>query len=586
MIANLLVFFIFLSTVVIISQSLNKILKIDKLGFTTLSLTSLIITFVFILDFFEILNRNLNILIIALLPITALSLQLSKVSRLTIIDLKRISIHLGLLAISIFIISLPLIFIYPADTLITGYSVTNDSLIHAILGRGYEYTRDIGLASVYNEGYTRGIHSLISLFSNILNIESFNLLFPVTISFFALTPLVFLDLRNRFRIDRFNIFIISLLSISPFLTLNTVYTLFVPQIVSIPFVFAVIFNIPTISSKLLKIILWMIVLAGIFNIYGVFSLTLSVFIVIGLVVYRIFKNRQLIKINRPVVMKFLFAISVFLILSIPAFSINLKTIARQSTTEIGSDFLVSFGNLAQFLSPYHITGFWIRGIEYRSTLEGSYANVQYFFIVVLIVQIFFILDKKREYKNLYTLILFFIPILAAVFIVKNPYIQFKYFTYIIPIFSVFFGVGFYRYFNNSRILKIFTLVFLSLYIFVNIFLYIRSFRTLPSIDRNYLSMLSDVSNRYFTEEGVVLLTREDWFQYYVNKSNTYLPVTSYLSKKYSNEPIRYVIVDIKSEDAQLYLSRHPDLSDKLNNVPANCIVEEYERFTVYDFNCK
>jgi len=485
-------------------------------------------------------------------------------------------------------ISIPLLRIFPQFTAVPGHFVSNDSVVHGLFARGFEFTRSLDIANYYNVGYPRGIHSFLHYASDALNISPVYSLLPG--SLFALSFLVFAfeSIIEKYKFSFFARLLIMILGASSFLVLASAYQGFLAQIAVIPIVvFGASFILMYKFTKA-NLLVFALISICVLNIYGVFGLSiLGVSFLVKLIQYFFSGGRKNFRQNLQILILELnlrLKDSVWLlplaILLLPSAFATFNILSLQQSGSVGSDLLSSVGNLpAGFLSPLHLTGSWISTLTYRDYPQGGESGLTYLLLTVFAIQVFFFSRLKSNSLKALTAILLFLNLLTIV-VFKNQYLQFKYFTFLIPVFLFSVGVSIYTSLTNKR----FAMVIVGVLVIINLLLPLRAYKLIPVLYQFQLSEIEYIDSNYIEKGSALILTKEDWVQYYRSGSDDYYPLTLYLTKDYINQKLDYVIMD------KAYL---PEITDYLNTnislrdqLLTKCNIPYAERYLIVDLNCK
>src|SRR5437899_415773 len=131
---------------------------------------------------------------------------------------------------------------YTIITIITGYNISDDSVIHALLSKGFAYTRSIPtLPAYYNDSYPRGFHSYHYYINSIINTDVKDTLLVSTLFIYSLIVYAILGFIQGKKYGFIkNLLVIAVVS-TPFIVVCTAYHMFIAQIAVMPFLLASLF---------------------------------------------------------------------------------------------------------------------------------------------------------------------------------------------------------------------------------------------------------------------------------------------------------------------------------------------------------
>lgn len=509
--------------------------------------------------------------------------------------------------IGIVLICIPLLFFIPKNVIVVGDSISSDIIQHSVFSQGYSHSRPLNIIKD-DDSYPRAFHSTMYYVNELVNYQPPYVVLLGLIMFYAFMIFVmdeflfYSNLRKR-RIR----YLLMLLPLVPFLMLATLYHTFAPHIASIPFILIGLFGILNLNFRskyfLRDLLLLVVIGLATFNIYSIFALNV---LVVGIIVklgFELYKNRRQLKqaVQKENLSSFyinnrfgskssLGVISLIILGLIPAIPLLIATYVY---TKTGTGFLLtSNGNLADFLSPFHVTGIWPADQDYRSQLS---VWTMYLFIGILAIQLFFLFRAKITNTLKATLgILFFLNVLGVVFI-NNRYVEFKYITFFIPIYILVFGMGIVSVtdtIKNNKLRVGAVVGSILLYIFLAVGVSSASYREVPTINADgKFNTLMQLQDTYFDEASTLYVGYDDWTIYFREQNDDYFPTLGYLANKYNNQDVDYFIVDpiyVEDIDKRVvkFLSGYPELEYRIENLSPDCITTFLNRYTVYDLKCQ
>ncbi len=522
-----------------------------------------------ICDYFY-LSRNIYFLLLTTVLILTTCLG-SKPSKVSIIE----SLKIGFTwLVLLFLLFTPLLFIIPNGAIATGHLVSNDSVNHSFMIKGYEFSRELFPGRHYLHNYPRGIHSFLHYCSYLIPYKAPTYLLSATLSFYSLS---FFSLLTLSKTLKASYSISAILSLLCFLPVASSYTLFVTQCAS--FVFTLSFVCYLSQNKKIKHTLPLaLLLSASISSYGLLTFSLSLFsYLIWLIGFSESKKKSTIN---------LFIIIFFSILAaFPSYIFAFNMLTQEYTNNTPTSLIASPGNLpGGFLSPAHISGIWFAGHDYRDSLGGSFELQMA--IIFIILESFFVFSAIRKKKELSIIfITFLVPVLASVIILKNPYINFKYLSYFCPVYIFLFFIGILSIEANF-LRKFLFLFFLGSYLSLSFFNSLPAFAMIPSIKLHQWSELKFLSKTFFPKGKTLVLTREDWFQEFITEKDDFIPLTDCIPRDRKVKP-DYIIFDLAYEDYinKSYLKSHPKLNKIMQELPKNCISIFSNRHIIYNLNC-
>jgi len=509
--------------------------------------------------------------------------------------------------IGIVLICVPLLFFIPKNVIVVADGVNSDIIQHSVFTQGYIHSRSLNIIKD-EDSYPRAFHSTMYYINQFINYKPpyvvlLGLIMIYAFVVFAMDEILYYtNLKNR-RIK----YLLMILPLVPFLMLATLYSNFVPHIASMPFILIGLFAILNLNFKSRYLIRDVLLISAIalatFNIYSIFALNVLVVGALVKLLIELLKNRNSLRqiIKKENISKFfnenrfgnkntLGVLTMVAIGLIPAIPLLITTYIY-TKTQTGF-LLTSNGNLSDYLSPWHITGIWNWTEGYRSQLS---VWTSYLFTGILVVQLYFLFKAKvTNTIKLMLGILVFLNVVGVVFI-NNRYVEFKYLTFLIPIFGFVFGFGVVSVadsIKNKWLSRGLAVGGLLLYIVVALGLSSLQYREVPTINADgKFNTLQQLQDTYFDDASVLYIGYDDWTIYFREQNNDYFPTLGYLHNKYNNESVDYFIIDpiyIEDIDARVakFLNDHPELKTKIEALNESCKTTFLNRYTVYDLQCQ
>ncbi len=572
----------------------------SKLSYSVLVIWSILLSILHFCDFFELMNVPLILIGSVLISILLLYFYTRAGNQFRdLVKNVRNRYLIPLLVWSAFVFMLIYPFLLmPKGAEVTGYFISNDSVMHSLMMEGFEKTRErVFFPDYYNESYPRGIHSY-GFFLNEIVSEEIQLL-PITVTIISYSLLIFVlfDIKVYRQTSFINKMIFACLIASPFLILATIYHLFLPQIAVIPLVMILVIRWLDYKRKtsLIELIFDGFIIIAILNIYGVFGLS-----IVGIaMILRVFtiivrpsaveKTRGYLLLNFKILYEnkllAILTVILFILFLVPGVSSSVNILLAQTSNEIGSDLLESNGNLPDgFLETYHITGIWHPDLTYRDRLVGDYSGYAYLLLFTLCIELYFVYGLKNRGVFRSALLVGFVC-LASILIFYNSYIHFKYLTYLVVALILAFSVGLLE-FQTTRKRKLMSVVISIIFIISAAYINYHSVQLIPVKYRHEFDMLESITDSYFLDDNKTLfLTKDDWIQIYIDNENDYVPLTQYIPTpipKY--EELGEIIIDRGyKEPIEEFLSENGYPNPFLDET---CNVNISDRYFVHTVGCE
>ncbi len=563
-------------------------------GYGVIFFWSLVISILFFGDYFKInVFLVVGLSLFSAIVFVVFTVRKFKVDSSKLFEKKILLYEVKILLIwaaGLFLIAVPALFVFPKNTVIPTPVINTDSMMHSMLAKGYAYTEQIGLNNYWATDYPRAFHSVIFTFTEVTGIEGRTLLLPIALFFYSFITFVAEDIISKRKgLDRIHKFLIPLMTCVPFLILMTLYMLFAPQIAVIPLLIFCVYNIFKLKFNkentfaYLTLTVAILTVIGIYGIYAINVVGLAGLIKIALELGLKFKSK--IKSTAGYFIKDLprywLSILLIIILSVPiliTFEKNVVTTIKSPVTFQGA------GNLYKgFLSPLHLTGMWDTNTEFR---DFPTSMVEYTFIFILIVELFFIFKAKLSKTLILANLVLAGLVFAGAFVFKNSYINFKYLTYYLPFFMITIGISVALVLKGK--LKIFSYVLLALFIFLALYIPLDNFARLTSDTTDTFVDFDYINNTYITKYKTLSLVTDVWIQYYAVNHDDYSPLADYaLRNEYKGQDVDYIIQDAYYSAPELgekFIKDYPKLKNERDLLPDRCI-DHHDRFTIYNLKC-
>lgn len=503
---------------------------------------------------------------------------------------REIGLTLAVLGSQMALYLVPLLVVFPENTLVTGNLICHDSIAHGVLMRGSDTV--FGQFSHwkplhhYPDGFQAVVYALGEVFPAP---DAPYVLVPASVwcsSFLGLGVLLFLHYeRERDGIARW---LIAASPAAAFLLATSVYLFFIGHMAVLAFVVAAV----TIASAWTVDDwrgpgLWLAasIVAGSTAVYGLFPVTLFG-LAMALRWARHWSTRslptkgdvtQLIRdVRRPRVAA---GLALVLVLAVP------PAVDMYGALLISAAQQWSLGNLPDgFLNPLHVTGFWHGGTEYRAALTGPASPASVLLTAVLVLQVLLVSRARLSVSGMITLATLGVPVILSA-VVAGPYLNFKFLCVLIALWVPLSGLGLFRTIATIRFPGSRPAAWLGLAAFVALMMTtsMRSHERVPAFTDYWFRTLEQIRSQQLAQGPVMILSGEDWFQYYRDEDDV-APLTKWLRQPYAGQPTRTVLVDeAYLGEATAFLDAHlGGASARLST----CEVKKIEgRFWFYDQAC-
>lgn len=480
----------------------------------------------------------------------------------------------------------PLIAVFPDETLITGNFVCNDSVAHAVMMRGRDAMEHRFGYWEYLRHYPSGIHGVVRLLTPLMPAGGMPyVLLPVSIWVSSwLGFAVWLLLASEREPQSASSLLVAVSPAAALLLGTSVYLFFISHMGALPFVLAATVMLTSWSSSDVRgkaVVLIALPVAASMAVYGLISGSVLVLALILRTLTALRRrgvkalSAEARKISWP---EIAVASGVFVLL-LPVLSDILQgfvSFAGRTGTR---------GNLpGGFLSPFHVTGLWLGGGDYRDQLAGS--ALPMVLAAVLALQVWLVVRARLSVGTLQTLVTFVVPVVATAMLLDSPYINFKYLCLLTAVWVPLVTLGVKRLVSSrafdprGRAAAWFLLVIVVLLVSAPL----RSYSHLPPLPVHWFNVLDVIQANHFAKGPVLVLSREDWFHYYRGDEDI-VPLTTYFPQEYDRQPMREVLLDdaFRTEGEAFLAERMPGALQRLDAQCAATVVGG--RFRLYDFAC-
>lgn len=479
--------------------------------------------------------------------------------------------------------------VLPEHTFIAGHLVVDDSVTHAVMMRGLEAVRGEYAPWYWLAFYPAGFHAVVFALGPLLqsaDVPTF--LLPVSMwaaSFLALGILMLLHEEGYHR--RWSATLIAASPAAAFLVGTSVYLNFVGHISLLPFLAGSLIIAAAWTPTDLRgrgLVLALAPAAAAAATYGLLGLTAIGFAVTLRFAWELRQPDRMRVLLRETVRACMVPSA---IVGLVAIIIVSAPVARRIV--MGYSFFMeqtaSVGNLpGGFLSPFHITGLWIGGVDYRSELPGRESPASMVLAALLIGQVWLVARANLSRTAIIAILTLGAPVVASAVVIRSPYVNFKYLCLFTSIWVPLALVGLSRWIERlpgGRAAGPFGAIAMALVALVATSL--ASYRLLPALPEHWFREMALIRNEHFSRGRVLVLSKEDWFHYY-RDADDIVPLTYLFQQTYHGEPMREVLVDTAFEaDAESFLASHLHGAEtRLDVCPAETVGMRYH---IYQTSC-
>ena len=507
--------------------------------------------------------------------------------------------------VGVSVLSIPVWLIFSPDTIVSGHFISNDSVAHAHFARGFTYTRLRHMAlteMIGAETYPRSFHSFLHLINYLLQVETSRLILPAAIFaysmiVFALEPFCGEALSRRPWSWRL---LVMGAAVSPVLTATSIYFLYLAQVYTAPFIFAAVSCVLTfrrgegIGWRLIEILTLAIASFLGYSVVALSLVALSVFVKLTEHCYSLhFSPRAALgsvwkvanEIRSVTSLPGLCLGGFVLIPLYPGISSVVTLLAGQVDGSSGENLLLSNGNLNSKLSFFSLTGFWIPGFDYRRHFHGDWR--EYLLGLALVLEVFIVSRACHRLRGLFVAIVL-TPVFLCGLFVPGAYVHFKYLSFAEAAFF-FSAVASFAEFVLVRgyFGRVVGIVGCLAMLIVSAILPAENLHSQATLKESDWQELSTISRDYINRGRALVLTKEDWIQYFIEDPEDAAPLTQYMKTEWKEGEPDFMILDFRyHERANRYIGDNPWLQGSLSNFPSICIGSVGARYQVFDFTCR
>ncbi len=503
---------------------------------------------------------------------------------------REVSAVVAVLALQTALYLVPLLLAFDPQTLITGNFVCNDSVTHAVLMRGLPHDDPIVTSWRYLTYYPNGFHAVVFALSRAFpRVDAPSFLLPATIwgSSFLGLPMLLLAASAGVR-SRVVAVLAAASPAAAFLLGTSVYLYFIGHMGALPFIAgAVIVTIAWTADDVRGLGLGLAAapIAASAATYGIFPATIiGLAVALRVMIAARHPARALETLRawlrvvvQPIALASLAAVAALSIAAVQQIAVGLSFFSAQALT--------TAGNLpGGYLSPFHVTGFWKSGIDYRLQLTGPDSAAGVILGGIFAVQVALVASARLPRTVGLPILVFAMPVVGTAIFGPGQYVNFKYLCLFSALWVTACSIALAQLamrLPGGRAWP--AAVGVSIVIAAMAITPLRSFRLLPALSEQWFQTLATLRSDHFASGPVLVLSNEDWFQYYRDVDDS-VPLTPYYSLAYRGQPMREVIVDEAIRpSAAAFLDQTFNGGGHRLDVCASQTVGG--RFRVYEFSC-
>ena len=493
---------------------------------------------------------------------------------------------------TVVILLVPLLCLFPTDTLVTGNFVCNDSVVHAITADGFAAKLWRNLPAPYLNASPHGFPSLL-YFLNQLSFKAeapfFLLAGAIWATSFTAASLSCLLGEDRSFLRQC---VTAVSAVSGHLTVISIYLFFFNQVAVLPTMYAAVgillreeFSRPNAWTVFSLIVL----LGASMAVYSLLPVSLIVFGAVCRLFFISFPMRRQMWRAAVTIVREYFSLKIFavvvcgVIFCLPGAWIVFHMLVNQGGNNAGSDLLSSVGNLAGgYLDPLLVTGFWTPKVGYRDMPTGAFSVI---LAACFAAQVFIIARYQTHRPVLLALLVFSVPVLATAVVIKNQYINFKYLSFLTALWLPVVVDTAYEVIERLKWLSVkrFAAGSVPALLATGFWFHIQGVTEFPALPAFWFQSLSGLRRDDLSKVSSLMLTREDWLQYYRTKGEI-LPLTLYLADPYSGQRVDRIVIDKGwQKDAYEYLEK--TFPGSVERIAACPMREVANRYDFYSFDC-
>jgi hypothetical protein len=496
-----------------------------------------------------------------------------------------VAVVLAVLGVQTALYLVPLVTVFPDRTLVTGNFICNDSVAHAVLMRGFDVVHGPYGAWTHYSVYPDAFHAVIFGLRGVLPADAPSFLLPASIwaaAFFGLPMLMLVDVERES--GRLASVLVAASPAAAFLLGMSVYLFFIGQMAVLPLVSGAVVIVASWTPDDLRgsrILLPLAIVGAALASYGLIALSLVAFAASLRAMVAGWRHRlRIVSRARAYVSAMTrrtswLAMAVAGLFVVPALMQIARGYAFFSTRTTSS------GNLFGLLSPLHVTGFWKSGLDYRVAIAHREPLAALGLALVLALEIVLVWRARPSRTALIVLVTFGVPVAASAALVPGPYINFKFLTFFTGVWIAVVSLAIVRAAGRRRTRL--GPVALAIVMALMVSTPLASFRRVPALTDRWFDAMSGLRAAHLSRGAVLILSPEDWFQYYRDVDDV-APMTTYFHQVDDGRRMDEILVDVRFEAEALAVLRQrwPDARERL----AECHGTMLDgRFRVYSFAC-
>lgn len=459
-------------------------------------------------------------------------------------NFNRFITHLSLFTTTVILTFLPYFLINGNNIKITGFMISNDTVIHALLSRTCKdnyslyskvYTSSFKCASEY----PIGAHTVINLLSTISNIDTAFLVIPVSLFFVSFNSFIALYILLSVTNENSKVaFLISPVITASYFYLAIAYHGFLTQSAYVPFVLAfafILFESKSMLSNNYKLFLLALFSASSIVIYSFVSLLA---IIIFVSVYLFSQYKTLSSAFKTVILAGLICIVLIGYNNIVFTSVMVDIAKSTSGQSVIFNQSQSLGNLITFVDSRIGSGVWFEP-DYRFMNQTRVRNIIQVAISTVITLIAFIFYLKLLIKRnpvgfvITGSILMYIAIL---FITGSPYSVIKTQSLLLIFIPTLF-IAKVLNFRNSYLSFVVLIIFSVMSLSSNYIL----LKNISYLDQSVLTNLKNIGE-IVKDKTTLFYTDNDWAVYYIDNEKVDITDIHYLRDYIQRDPSEYQLI--------------------------------------------
>ena len=487
------------------------------------------------------------------------------------------------------VVLLPRLAAMRPGTVVWGHFIVNDGVAHSLYALGEAYLREDGISTTFLSTYPRGFHSFLRFVaSGVLRRDPPAVILPITLFCHSLCTVFawhVLDTAGvRSRIARV---VLAAAAGAAFLNVVSAYLLFSSQAAVVPLILAWAFRqLHPVGKEGSPVVQAALLLAAV-TIYGVFPLSLVFLAVLLSLDHARRWPGQLRAAMGALSPRRIAAGTAVLLAGLPAaLSLALFGVGMWAGTDRAASVWVSRGNLAGYLSPLHMSGFWTDAVDYRGRLDPSRYSLEYVQILFLLVECALVLLVPFGRRSFRFLACFAVPWFGLPLLSVTEYLHFKYFALLLAAFQAVAFACFALWALRKPRLLGWGHVVTCTFAVALVVLAVRSLPNWPTVSQREFRRFERMRGAFLGQGRTLVLTVDDWLRFYRSGHDDWFPLIMYYPVAYDGGTPDFVMVDRRYPTAtQDFLQRFPNVGAMIAPPSRWCTAFTDERFTVYARRC-